>query len=258
MTMQPAYPGSAPQGRGQTRPGPRARRGATSDELLAVVALLAGSGLFLDALPENAYDAYWLLFLVVGALVLRRFGVLFAWTMITRQPLLCMVLGMALLSMVWSPDPWLTCRTAVALVGTTLVGLFVGLRFSEPAMLEVLAKAFLAILLVSFAVIALAPGYAIEPFDRGYLPFALKGAARHRNSLGAQAALIITFVGATSLTGALTRTRGIVIGGLACVVLVLAQSMTALVAAVGSLLVLLAFWAAKQVGSPWRASWRPY
>ncbi len=138
----------------------------------------------------------------------------------------------------------------VALVGTTLVGLFVGLRFSEPAMLEVLAKAFLAILLVSFAVIALAPGYAIEPFDRGVLPFALKGAARHRNSLGAQAALIITFVGATSLTGALTRTRGIVIGGLACVVLVLAQSMTALVAAVGSLLVLLAFWAAKQMWLP--------
>jgi exopolysaccharide production protein ExoQ len=218
--------------------------------LFAALALLAGSGLFLDALPPDAYDIYWLLYLLVGSLIVWRFGPIATLMLALRQPLLSAVLGAALVSALWSPDPWLTVRWAVALIGTSLIGLFIGRRFTHHELLELLARALLAIMLISVAVALVAPGYGLEPFDRGYLPLALKGAARHRNALGAQATLMVTFTGAMLLTGALSWLRGLVFGGVATLVLILAQSVTSMACAASTLVLLTAFWGAKRLRLP--------
>lgn len=212
---------------------------------LAVGLLLSGAGLFLDVLPGAAYDAYWAVFAIAALLLAWRLLADDAALVLLRLPLLLVVLGVACLSVGWSIAPERTLRVAVALVGTTLVGCYVGCRFEGPALLRVLGLVLVLLLLINAAV-ALAPvGYGTEPFARGYLPAAWKGAARHRNALGAHASLAVLLAVVVLLQVPRWRRAALAGGALAALVLVMAQSMTSVAATAVGLLAILAFWQGK-------------
>jgi exopolysaccharide production protein ExoQ len=216
----------------------------------AACLLLAGGGLFLDVLPAQAYDAYWLIFLLTG--------VVFAWHVLTghavlvllRLPLLMLVLGIAVASIGWSIAPDRTLRVGVALLGTTLVGVYIGYRFQGPALLRLLASALFLLLLINAAVAVAPISYGTEPFGRGYLPAAWKGAARHRNMLGAHAGLAVLLFTALLLLLPRWRLFGLAGGGLALLVLLMAQSMSSIAATTVGLAVMLAFWLGKTFKVP--------
>jgi O-antigen ligase len=212
--------------------------------------LISGGGLFLDVLPGHAYDAYWVLFIFTA--------VSLAWHTISggallfmlRLPLLFAVLALAIASIGWSLAPERSVRVALALVGTTLIGVYIGYRFRGPSLLWLLAGS-LALLLLINAIVAAAPnGYGTESFDRGYLPITWKGAARHRNTLAAHAALATLLFVAIWLADKRRRLVALAGGGLSVLVLFMAQSMSAVAATALGLAAMLSFSLAKQLRLP--------
>ena len=98
-----------------------------------------------------------------------------------RNKLLLLLIGIALVSFLWSAAPQVTLRRSVALVGTTLFGVYLATRYSPSQLLRLLAWTFGigAVLSIVFA-LAL-PEYGLQPFG-GTMPW--RGIYRHKNLLG--------------------------------------------------------------------------
>jgi O-antigen ligase len=104
----------------------------------------------------------------------------------SRNKLLLLLIGIALISFLWSAAPQVTLRRSVALVGTTLFGMYLATRYNPKELLRLIAWTFVigAILSVIFA-LAL-PQYGIQPYS-GSLTW--RGIYRHKNLLGRLMAL---------------------------------------------------------------------
>lgn len=220
-------------------------------EALVVGCLLfSGAGLFLDVAEPEVYDLYWLVFMVAAMGLAWQVFAGNLLLVLLRLPLLVVVLALAVASVTWSIAPDRTVKVAAALVGTSLVGLYAGYRFRGTALLGLLGSVLFMVLLANTVVALIPNGYGTEPFDRGYLPAAWKGAARHRNMLGAHAALGVLLSAAVWLLLPRWRLFAMLGGGLAMLVLVMAQSMSALAATGVGLVVMLAFWLGKSLRVP--------
>jgi O-antigen ligase len=165
-------------------------------EWFAAVAILAFvfEPLFdvLTTLPggQRLATALWaVLYLLAVTMLVRRFSL--SWIVWTARhmPAVLLVLLMAILSSAWSPAPDLTLRRSLALVGTTLVGLYLGLRFSPQDLMRALFWAMFLLTAVSAVVATLLPHYgtmAYAVIDR--TPEAWKGILISKQGLGAVAA----------------------------------------------------------------------
>lgn len=220
------------------------------ETLFAAAVLVLCAGLFLDVLPASAYDAFWLLFAATLAALARHMLTGDASLTLLRLPLLLAVAAISLASVWWSIDPDRTFKTASALAGTTVSGIYVGHRFRGPTLLRLLGGVFAALLLINIAVALAMPGYGLEHFGRGYLPVALKGAARHRNEFGASAALAVLVFTAIVLTVPRWWPLGVAGGLLATGVLLMVQSMSSIAAVALGGGAMLTFWLGKQMRVP--------
>lgn len=99
----------------------------------------------------------------------------------SRNKLLLLLIGIALVSFLWSAAPGVTLRRSIALVGTTLFGVYLATRYSPKELLRLIAWTFGigAVLSVIFA-LAL-PEYGIQPYS-GAMTW--RGIYRHKNLLG--------------------------------------------------------------------------
>lgn len=99
----------------------------------------------------------------------------------SRNKLLLLLIGIALVSFLWSAAPLVTVRRSLALVGTTLFGVYLATRYSPSQLLRIIAWTFGigAVLSVVFA-LAL-PEYGIQPYG-GAMTW--RGIYRHKNLLG--------------------------------------------------------------------------
>lgn len=104
----------------------------------------------------------------------------------SRNKLLLLLIGIALISFLWSAAPQVTLRRSVALVGTTLFGMYLATRYNPKELLRLIAWTFAigAVLSVIFA-LAL-PQYGLQPYS-GTLTW--RGIYRHKNLLGRLMAL---------------------------------------------------------------------
>ncbi len=104
----------------------------------------------------------------------------------SRNKLLVLLIGIALVSFLWSAAPQVTLRRSIALVGTTLFGVYLVVRYSPSELLRLIAWTFGigAVLSVIFA-LAL-PEYGIQPYGGG---MTWRGIYRHKNLLGRLMAL---------------------------------------------------------------------
>ncbi len=95
--------------------------------------------------------------------------------------------GLAMASTLWSPDPQLTLRRAIAFAGTIMFGLSLGAAFRFRGTLAVVATAMAAVMLISVALAVVDPLRAIhQPDDAIQAVHAghWRGMFAHRNTLG--------------------------------------------------------------------------
>lgn len=163
------------------------------EKVFVVLALMLFTGAFLTVFSRNAETVdsnllaqasyvgiYGIAFLLV-ATQLQRFIYLSS-----REPLLLLLVGFALISVLWSAAPDVTLRRSIALMGTTLFGAYFALRFSLREQLQLLAWALGLAALFSLVFALALPGYGTMSDSRGD---ALQGIYHQKNVLGRNMAL---------------------------------------------------------------------
>ncbi len=95
-------------------------------------------------------------------------------------PMALMVV-LALASSQWSHDPSLTIRRSVALIGTTIFGLYAGLSYGEVALARLIHRAVFVLAVLSALLAVGLPSYGLMPAEQGSQ---WRGVFSHKNGLG--------------------------------------------------------------------------
>ncbi len=144
-----------------------------------------------------------------------------------RAPLIWILIAVAILSTLWSDYPALTLRRSVVVIVTTLYGLALAIRFTFDEVLELLGWVFFTALSASLILVMLVPSWG----EMVYLGRTVwRGVFTHKNFLGNYAALSLLIF---SLLARKHRGLGrwFWVGGLGLAILIMigAESSTALV-----------------------------
>lgn len=108
-----------------------------------------------------------------------------SWRAVLRSPWLVLLAALAIVSTTWSIDPELSFRRGVAVLATTLMGVYMAARFDWMTALRLLAVVWLALMLSSFIAGIVAPGFAVMSEIH---PGAWMGGWGEKNALGGHAA----------------------------------------------------------------------
>ncbi|MEM7172264.1 MAG: O-antigen ligase [Pseudomonadota bacterium] len=109
-------------------------------------------------LPFQVTSAF--VYLVSAAFIATRVHQFF-W-LCSRNVALIALVGLAVLSVIWSNDPTLSLRRVVALVGTTLFAFYLVMRFRQEEVLKLLLVAFSIGAVTSYLIAFVAPRYGIH------------------------------------------------------------------------------------------------
>jgi exopolysaccharide production protein ExoQ len=106
--------------------------------------------------------------------------------LLRQNPWLFALTALPVLSVLWSDAPWITALRAAALIGTTLLGLYLGLRFKSIELLRLLGWS-----LGIAAVLSCLVAWLIPSYGRGTGVFEGEwiGVFQHKNTLGSVMAL---------------------------------------------------------------------
>ncbi|MGA8489259.1 MAG: O-antigen ligase family protein [Terriglobales bacterium] len=111
---------------------------------------------------------------------------------VRRDKLLFLLVALTMVSVSWSDDPAFTFRRSVALMGTTLFGVYFARRYSLSDQLRLLSHVFLSAAILSPVFVAILPHYGLADPMFGY---AWQGIYGHKNGLGAAMALgVVVFI----------------------------------------------------------------
>ncbi len=101
--------------------------------------------------------------------------------LLSKDRWLSLLVGIAVISVFWSSEPTTTINRAVALIGTTLFGVYLASRYTMKEQLEMLGWAFGVAILLSFLFIVALPKYGIMG---GVHAGTWRGIYVHKNVLG--------------------------------------------------------------------------
>lgn len=198
------------------------------EDAFAVVVLYLSTGVMLPLLLSSdpsvgvesdgnrLIQAVWAAIYLLTVLLLARRWRQSLW-LFTRDKALIAIILLACASTLWSVAPEVTMRRSVALLGTTLVGVYLAQRYSIEELIRLLAWAF-GLAAITSVVFSLAlPMYGIMTDQHAG---AWRGAFIHKNHLGRYMSLgAIVFI----LLG-LRRSWVAIAGACLCVALVLAST----------------------------------
>jgi exopolysaccharide production protein ExoQ len=146
-----------------------------------------------------------LMFLVIQGMAL--FAIAFNWQKTLKSLLqtdkivlflLFSLLAIVCLSAIWSGDPTTTIRRGLALVGTTIFGIFFATQYSFKEQIRLLFYTFSIAIILSFIFAIALPGYGkMTDLHEG----AWRGIYLHKNGLGANMMLSATFFLILTKTG---------------------------------------------------------
>ncbi len=108
-----------------------------------------------------------------------------SWRAVLRSPWLVLLALLAIVSAAWSIDPELSFRRGVAVLATTMMGVYLAARFDWITALRLLAAVWLVLMLASFVAGIVAPGFAVMSEIH---PGAWMGGWSEKNALGGHAA----------------------------------------------------------------------
>jgi exopolysaccharide production protein ExoQ len=147
--------------------------------------LLAPEATTPGEVPESTLLRYlWLPFYgLVGAGLLLSARE--AWRAVLASPWLILLSALAIISAGWSIDPELSLRRGIAVTATTLLGVYIAVRFDWIGALRLLGGVWFALMLASLIAGVIAPGFAVMSEIH---PGAWSGAWEEKNQLGGHAA----------------------------------------------------------------------
>ncbi len=138
------------------------------------------------------------------------------------------LLALVWLSTFWSVDPDTTQRRAIALTMTSLMGIYLFVRFDFNDMIRFLTFCYAVLIGVSFAYIALYPEFATH--QDGPHAGAFRGVFFHKNNTGRHFAFAMAIFFAAWYTKAISRTLLLALIGVTLLGVVATTSKTALIA----------------------------
>lgn len=127
---------------------------------------------------------YKLIYVITFALLILRWRRVLL--ILTEDKLISLIIIFAVASVLWSFDPQITIFRSIALVGTSLFGLYFATRYSLEDQLQNLAIAFGIVIFFSFITAILIPKYGVMT---GVHAGAWRGIYIHKNVLGKMMAL---------------------------------------------------------------------
>ncbi len=142
-------------------------------------------------------------------------------------PLLIGLVGLAVLSTLWSIDSGATLRRSVWLILSTAFGLYLAWRHDWRSLLNVLAGGFVVLIVGSFALGLFAPNIGRMTFEH---PGAWSGLWTHKNTLGGIMALGVAINAAAAIVAPAHRKLWIGCAVAAFALVLLSTSKTALIA----------------------------
>jgi len=189
-------------------------------------------------IPESTFLRYlWLPFyglIGIGLILAGRE----TWRALLRSPWLVILALVAIASALWSIDPELSFRRGVAVLATTLLGIYLAARFDWLGALRLLAAVWFVLMALSFIAGIVVPGFSHSEAHPG----AWMGGWSEKNAMGghaARASFLFAFLAWRDVP-----LRRWWIGGavLALVLVVLSKSATSLLAAALGLGILACAW----------------
>lgn len=209
-----------------------------AEYMYCVVVIILFSGAFIDLLREGSgtyspiagdrVQQLTFLMLYIGAFFFSLFHLRAILTTILHSKVLWLLILIAVASILWSAWPMLTVRRSIALLGTTYVGLYFGVRYSFRRQLEILAVAVAIIVVASlFFGLVLPQMYGIEQSgpNRG----AWRGVFLQKNHLGRTVALGLSAFALLAVANRRrTRLLYLTLCGVGFILIVLSDSKSAL------------------------------
>jgi exopolysaccharide production protein ExoQ len=142
-----------------------------------------------SGIPGDVPESTFLRFLWLPFYALIGLGLVLSardsWRAILRAPWLMALALLAIASTMWSIDPELTFRRGIAVLATTLMGVYLAARLDWLAALRLLASVWLVLMLASLVSGLVAPGFAVMSEIH---PGAWMGGWSEKNALGGHAA----------------------------------------------------------------------
>jgi exopolysaccharide production protein ExoQ len=157
-----------------------------------------------------------------------------------RNKLLLLLVGLALVSVLWSASPKDTLLQSFALVGTTLIGIYLAMRYSLGEQLRLLAWTLGIAALLSLVFALASPSYGISIGE--HVEGAWRGIFMHKNTLGRLMALSLLVFLLLGMSGhRYHRVACLIFFVLSVGLIMLSDSRTALISSL-ILLILLLFY----------------
>jgi O-antigen ligase len=195
---------------------------------------------------------WWIVQLAALARLLQQFGTEWVRWTVRHQPALCVLLTLTLASCLWSLAPPITLQKAVSLVGTTVLGVFIGYRCPPPRLMRILHWTFTLLIVSSLVVVLLLPAPAAGELQQ----VGWRGIMGYKNSFGAAAVFATIFFVVITLRRRVHPVLGAPLCALCLLAVVQARSRTSYVALAVSLAVLAYLASASGDRRPTRATLR--
>lgn len=195
------------------------------DEIGAIVILLvAAAHLGSGGLAKRVL--WVLIYLAAPTRLVQRFGTdWLRWTL-RHQPALSLLLVLAAVSCLWSLTPLVTVQKAASLLGTTMLGVFIGYTCRPESVTRVLHWTFAGLIISSFVAALWVPA----PATGAMAAPGWSGIMEYKNSFGALAACATMFFLIVTLKRQTHPIWGVALTGLSLLAVVWARSRTSVIA----------------------------
>jgi len=173
---------------------------------------------------DTAIQLFWaIIYILTFTLLLKRmrFDVRTAFL----DKTIWLLVGLAFISIIWSDAPLVTLRRSVALLGTTVFGIYLAVRYTRQELLKMLLWTLGLSAVLSIMFVLFLPSYGIHS-----IPYhAWRGVYENRNSLGCYMALAAIGWLLYSLNNPKVSMIGLVFCIISLLLLISSKSVTALV-----------------------------
>jgi exopolysaccharide production protein ExoQ len=213
--------------------------------LFVLVSMVALADFMQGVGSADAGNVWTLLYLVAAVRLTQRAGVTWPLAVLRRYPALCFFLLVALASTVWSEHPSVTLTRSISMIGTSLMGIYVGHVLSQRRLMNTWLWTFSVLVALSVVLFLVAPnigGLRIEDHAGR-----LRGLATGKNVLGPFLACAAVLSAAATLQRAVWPPLGIALTAMNVSAAYLAYSATSLVALTAGVGAIVALWLTRRM-----------
>lgn len=194
----------------------------------------------------NAGEIWFVFYIVTCIRLFQAMGAGWPFWMLKRHTVLCCFLAFALLSTAWSEHPDVSLNRSISLVGTTLIGVYVGQLLSQRALMAAWIWGMTVLLVVSLTLYVYAPDLVVLEVEDWAGRF--QGFASNKNHAGKFLALGTILLAAATSRAMIDRVVGICLTTMFAAAALLADSTTSLLSLIAGVGAIAGILMAKRIG----------